>query len=78
MQHLWALRPIRVSAKLSQHTLARSAGLTQSRVSDLERGCRASDLAEVEAISRGLGLDAQILLANAITLTRSGRVRVAR
>ncbi len=78
MQLLWSLRPIRVHAELSQQALAQSSGLTQARVSDLELGTRVFSASEVEALARALELDPRVLLANAITLTRSGRVRRAR
>lgn len=75
---LWSLRILRVHQDLSQLALARSAGLSQARVSDLELGTRPSDAAEIEAVARALALDPRVLLANAIAVTRSGRVRVTR
>ena len=75
---LWNLRLLRTYQNLSQLDVAAGTGcLTQARVSDLELG-RLPDDADVDALARALALDPGILVANAIVISRSGRVRVAR
>lgn len=70
---LWSLRPIRVLLEMSQLELSQRSGLPQPRVSDLELGKRAND-GEVKKLAAALGLNADILRANAVSISRTGRV----
>ena len=70
---LWNLRLLRTHAGLSQRALARAAGVSQTRVSDLELGIRPIG-AEVEQLAHALAVDEHILRARAITIAHTGNV----
>jgi transcriptional regulator with XRE-family HTH domain len=54
------VRELRKKAKLSQHQLAKLAGLSQTTISDIERG-RNEGSREVVALARALKVDAESL-----------------
>jgi transcriptional regulator with XRE-family HTH domain len=63
------LKVLRVTRGLSQGDVARLSGLSQSHISNLERGVRPRTTNEVEAVAKALGVSTTALTANSITLT---------
>jgi transcriptional regulator with XRE-family HTH domain len=70
------LRPIRAHLALSQHEVARRAGVAQSRLSYLERGAEPQDPDVIIAIADALGVPPRAL-SDPITLKADGRVELA-
>jgi transcriptional regulator with XRE-family HTH domain len=57
------LRKLREKASLSQAGLARKAGLSVRSIQNWEQGHRGPSIQGIIALSRGLGVSAEVLLA---------------
>ena len=67
------IKQLRTNAKLSQTELGRKCGLSQTTISDLERG-RNDGSTEIPAIAKALGMTAETLLSH---LTNDQPVQVS-
>jgi len=75
---LWSLRLLRVFIGLQQSDLAKSAGFSQTYISRLENGTPPHSTADIFTLAVALNVSDTVLSANAITVTKTGQVRVAR
>ena len=75
---LWNLRLLRVFRGLQQRDLAKSAGFDQTYISRLENGTPPRSAADISTLARALDVPDAVLSATAITVTKAGKVRVAR
>ena len=76
MPVLWNLKVLRATRELSQLEVSQRARLRQGRISELERGVRATS-GEVRRLARVLDVPLAALTAPAVTVSRDGSVREA-
>ena len=75
---LWNLRLLRVFRGRQQRDLAKSSGFDQTYISRLENGTSPRSAADIFTLARALGVTDAVLTANAITVTKGGKVSIAR
>ena len=75
---LWNLRLLRVFHGQAQRDLAKSSGFDQTYISRLENGTPPRCAADISTLARALDVPDAVLSARAITVTKSGKVSIAR
>ena len=69
---------VRKDRNLTLDQLARAAGTHRDRVARLERGERPNNPDIIQRLANALGVPADVLTAESITITRGGDIRVTR
>lgn len=75
---LYFLSHVRRDRNLSLNQLGRLVGQDRQTLARFERGERPRSAAIVQRLAVALSVDADVLTANAITISRDGRIEVAR